>query len=944
MADNDDVNKSDKPVNGKHTFSHEFEKHRSDIELDKLEGHFKTKAEKAIYRKFKEKEQAFYESESFYESNITKAREVGDVNKATQIEEFRAQQEENLQQLRDQLEEPLRQKANRILSSRIATQSTPANVRAETTRISGTEQIRKAVRENQDDLFTSSETVSQNIMAARERASKIGETLADVTGSLGAGEDPSEYDQLAREFDKAKGEAAYWQRVEKEQNKRGLSSTKLEDRGLALEASVKDFFEDKQLKQDVKAGNVGNYEQELGKLSELLKKETQLREDMHKGIKGAAKDLKEVQDDLGKQSKKIKYMAQEGLDEDSVFSRGMQDKMKKFAFYGGTAANMAGNLQRATVGADVAQMNNRSAFMDVANRQYMLAEKAVLGEDVDAMMELATSPEMEAAYAEENRRITHGTAAVGAFGSGVANAVTKVAGGALVGGVPGAIAGGADAATGIIADFSNIGRGNVGAQATFQAMQAMRKLNASERYIRTFEMQKYFNQGRDIFSGAQGLGNATATELSQSLMQESTLVGLAGAGVSPQQAAQMLPILKEAGAMKRGQAVEMINNAGEMSLRGIMGKQEYLGAAARLTAAGASDKELVDIVAKGMDNSKNISQMVDASISMSAGLANIGVSGVGAMQDALSASTQAYVGMGINKNLAVGRAVSSLTNLDEAMKSGGMTFGNIMETAQLRGIKGLEGASVAQMESLRKLGVKDIIALRAGDKEAQNLARKKGLKGLLFNQDGSLKEDMLDQIATAGLSGTLIDTGTGIEAFQSMIRKARSGEAFTDNEMAVANQIGVDEQGFRRAFDSKATSKGGIEDLGDKVNGSQTEITKALKELIQVLGGKKGSEKIYGEGKGFEGIEEMMAAIGRKTGEEFHNAAIQAAKDFRLPVDKFHGAVNGFREAVGLAKMNIKKTGEDAPTERSFDGKDKTKKQEKSPINQAKSGTGRYSF
>lgn len=879
-------------------------------------------------------------------------------------------------------------KANIQLSKAIQTKTRFGNVNTRTTTQAGSAAIGRMVKEDPSQMFRPTEEIESRNKQLIEQVETLGAEMSQKARGLDPDQEAEKsLKPYAAKISSIEQEIAFNKRLLRQQSRSGLSTEKLINRGEDLETGIDQFLKGKELKQQVDRGEVKSFKEEMADLQNIRNKRNKLQDQyndaIEKGSKSAiefAKKLSEANDQLDIQSRKVKHMSDKGMDQEGQRGKGI---MQAVGYMGQKVANISENLLAGIVGSDIRQMRNRAAFAREGNRQYQLAEKAIFGEDVDAMIELTTSPQAEAAYAKENREITHVLKGAAIAGRGINNVISGGIQGASEGDIlsstiglgksgkaranfiagPNGISkvsridmlkslftqvspakylqmatgalGAIEGASASFPEAMDYVKGSIGADVTFQSTGGIRELQKQTRFIPTYEMQKFFNQGRSIYNNAQGLGNQVANQMSGSLMNTAdggALDQLAKSGIRASEAAAMLPMFQQAGALGDTDIIRAMTSAGQVAQRGIMGREDYLGAAARLTAAGASDKDLQDIITKGMENAKNINQMVDASIQMSAGLAQMGVSGAGAMQDALSAQVQGYMGLGINNNLATGTAVASLTNLSNRMKETGMNFGNIYELAQLRGISGLEGASVAQMEQLRGLGVEQIATLRGGGKQAQLLARRLGIDDLVM-QDGKVNQGLLKQITRASLSGSLINTGTGIDRFNDILDTIESGGQLSSKDRAILAQMKTDEESLRTTMG--VTRKGEKEPNSfesfisgfKKIMGAETDVTKAQKERGQIKGGK---ENIYG--LDFEDIEKGFAAIADKTGKEFHDKVLGSAEAFRPMIMDFGVHVQNFGKIVGASKNLLKRAGSDETATLSKDeinGNEKVKSKEK---------------
>ena len=324
--------------------------------------------------------------------------------------------------------------------------------------------------------------------------------------------------------------------------------------------------------------------------------------------------------------------------------------------------------------------------------------------------------------------------------------------------------------------------------------------------------------------------------------------------------------------------------------------------------------------------------MVDASIQMSSDLAGLGVSGVGTTQDMLSAMTQSFMKRGMDPNLATGAAMNNLAALGNKMSNQDMTMGNMIERAGLKKI--LPNATAFQRNRIAELKPADIQTLRKGGPQARMLAEELGIGnlGIVGN------DEMLDDIGEYAIRGAIFNAG-GVREHKRMVEKAKRGEKWTPEEQAIARQGGFNYEAARTIFSTDAGAYG--EGLGGKkVDGYKMEQTQGHKVTTQIEEGKKKSEGYFGAGKGFEGLEKMMQAIGQVSGAEFKENVVKAAENFDVPVTKFGQHVDRIDGILKAHEKVLKSMGQDVgPVEKSaIDGRGKVKYTNKSNFVEQKSG------
>jgi hypothetical protein len=185
-------------------------------------------------------------------------------------------------------------------------------------------------------------------------------------------------------------------------------------------------------------------------------------------------------------------------------------------------------------------------------------------------------------------------------------------------------------------------------------------------------------------------------------------------------------------------------SAGKARLSGQLGTEQFAALGGALTDVGGKygdlDKTLSEAVKTGMDNSKNITQMVQATVSLSQRDAASGLAlstGTGAL---LTSAIGATSVQNMPENMRVQAAATAMGNYEQMTTHRGVNFQSVMEFAKLR--RAAPDMSVVEQENLLfKTSGKQ---LNSALYEAKNV-------------DAMSKEDR------AVLAGTLNRMGVGFE-------------------------------------------------------------------------------------------------------------------------------------------------------------------------------------
>lgn len=824
---------------------------------------------------------------------------------------------------------------NEQLASTLTTYSKTRNINERTTTMSSQQRFFRQAK-GSDDRFLPTEMIEGRIQGKTEEAHKLGQELAGRTRGLGTEDMPDSLRNKATRMQELQEEIAFDKRLLKVQSKEGLSTEKRQYAAADTLNRAGGFIADEALKQEVSSGKYGSLDDETKKLTEMFSNLTSALSRFEEASENATDEQGNLTQEYREASDELDRLQRETEQQRRVVgevSRQGGGGGSFFGKYGGyiQMGAMAGQAISATAQStytiagqqDITQMNNRAAFARMGNVIYDKAERAVMGNDVEAALDIAASDQFAKEYADRNRRMKHVTGGISSVTdilTDVATSTMKGAGagagiGFLAGGIgagPGALIGGGagllSGLAGSVPKLTNLFYGNEGANASIQSYEAAKQLTSEERKIRAGQMQSFYNQGLGLYNAGTGLGNMQSYAMQGNLMNSGVLADLAQRGVSATQAISMTGQLGAAGQFDPDEGLNMIRAAGTAAQRGQMSREGYMSAAAQLRMAGGGNDDLQEIIAtataRGMDNSANISQMVEASIGMSAGLANLGVSGTNAVQGMLGANVTDLVDRGVDKNIAIGMAANNMANYNQQITDSGFNLGNIVERQQLRQNPNFSGASIFQLNQLSQMSSQEhqiFRSARDGDEEAMKqaklLARNKGITGLMFDADGQVKSGSVNALGGSALQGMLLNVGSaGIN--RNIEKKVRAGTDLSDEERAVLAQAGVTEETVRATLGVSKAGRSPVE-MHLERDGQKRDITAANREQRNIAMGEKYAKEMDPSKKAFENIEQLMSNLNEAVSpEKFGDVVKGAAESFRVPVADFGGHVGKFGAVI----------------------------------------------
>jgi hypothetical protein len=841
------------------------------------------------------------------------------------------------QSMIEHLQESENIKANRTLAQGIRTKTRFGNVNTRTTTMAGSASVARRVKENPRDMYRATEEIEARNATLMEEVGIIGESMADRSKTLAVGEEAgSEFSGDVSRVKSIEEEIAYNKRLLRQQSRSGLSTEKLINRGEDLDASVSDFLNKKGIEDKVDRGDIKSYGEEFQSMGEKRSARNKAQEEYDKAIESGAENiaefaekLKDANDGLDKQTRIVKRMSEKGMDKDD----GIAGKARTVSQWAGVIG--MGAQAATTVGVDyeIQQTQMRAGFANIANRQYE-DTRAMSKGDMGAFLRLSKTDEFTASYGKSLRdraEIFGGAEVAAQTAQGIANGVAAGSDplGYLSGGKKVLAIANAAGAPLIQAGLkgTQLGYNLTGGSAELRAREAGTSLGNALNAIPANTMNAYMGGMTGFYEGGTGIGGGRGAFM-QSMQDK--MGDFTKAGVNYQKAAQLGGLaINQIGVTE--DATDAALKAAKVEQRGVMSAEQYISAAGSLSNVGGGTANMEDMMAKamtiGVENAKNLNQMVDATISMSQSSAAVGYNVADVAQDRLTASMKSMTDRGISENMATAAA----KNAFGSFQAGESQMGTFADYKLRADVQGLYGNSVDSIESagFAKMSTLQIDKILNGEDraEAYRIARDSGISEEIgLNKDGTwqagskekfkdfkelkVRKSLTDQVGTAAAFSYK-------DQFEEMVdftmgRKDRSQldektlglfRTQTDNSLNyIAGGKSVKGTGpTNMSVDEKAIMTKGI--VGAKFD--QQEFEAGKKRVGDDLGGLT------------ELVNMMIAAVNannpEKMAEEVNKAAknmegpagtfTRASDKFKLANDKFEATINSF--ITQLDKMGV---------------------------------------
>jgi len=671
--------------------------------------------------------------------------------------------------------------------------------------------------------------------------------------------------------------------------------------------------------------DIGAETSELGRRKGAVKSAQegfdQAMEEGSENMSTFTKALKEATDALDKQQKLVDEMNRQGV----TGPGGGAGKLRTLSTAMGAAATIANTASTLAVDYQIEQTQQRTTFANMANRQYEDVDK-LLGGDMSALVRLTKGDAFSKAFSDRMRARTVGLKGAEATaglidvgtstGAAVLEARTMDAGGSAQMLNNAARQGQYSALLG--------GRVMMGIEQGGKAAMAWgggQGLSEAMTRIGTDALQTYYDVNRQSFDLGTGLGGARSGFMGGMTSAEN-MKRFRDAGLTPQQALQIAGAAVPNVGVTENYA-DLATRAGRAQQLGIMGVSDYIGATGQLANVGGGSADLESImenaVTAGMENAKNINQMVQATTALASAGAAMGISTTAASGDILSASVQSIRAFGTNENIATTAAMASLQAAGTAGAQKG-TFADLRLRAKMAnlGIQDYDLDTEMQLRNLDQTMMKEVMG---GSAEGRRFMRRSGL-ATQFGYDvktGKFK----NKAAEAQFRGAqealtekeVIEEMGTMASLQNMdivkdIVDLRQGRKTTDE---------ISNRSLKR-YNAMTGRLAGNINYGGAKGTPIDEIEQSEKEKLFIeqdkLRGTRGIDK-YGRGeKGMEefgGLAGLVAAMETLVEvakpEKMEEAVSKAAKNLEAPAGLFKEGANKFDGAVDKFIRHLKDMG-----------------------------------
>lgn len=785
---------------------------------------------------------------------------------------------------------------NKIIADRLSTYTKERNVNQRTTTQSNYTRYFQQAR-NSDMLSVPTEVLEQRIAAGTAEINSLGEGLSNAVRGSNRGLE-SEFNSYGGKIGEREDEIALLKRVKAQQARQGLSTEKIYNTFENTVNSGKaglDILTNRGITNAAKEGKFGSLEEETDKLKSILSRLESTFTEYQEASERYTADQSEVNKKaldislkkLENEEKAVENQKKIVRAVDTYGGGGGGGTGAAFAQYGAHMRSMIGSGMGIDIDDKIMEMRLKAETGSTAVDQFNRVNSGI-GGDMRSLLRESTSQEFIKAFSDNMRSKATRQGVYNTIADGVSTVGTGID---VLSGDANPMAIGS-AAMGTIRSGSQVFRGLPQTAKAMEAYRAGQDFAGVANEIPAQLLQAVYDQQMAAYSGTMGLGGA-AQAAEATLMDKQSLGNFAKAGLTPAQAASLTSM--SSGALGGAEAATSVaRRAGEMSQTRLVSAEQYIGMAGQLAGAGGGSADLEEImknaVAAGMDNAKNIQQMVSATVGLSANMAKMGISGTNSSASVLSAT---MASIGGDKNIAA-LAAESMINKRAAMDaSGDINLGNVIESRELRGLD--SQMSPAQLMMMQKLTPQDYQAIVDGGRDA---AAKFGL-GSVFDRGGSdafIKGSKISAKATGinlGL-GTFGGNGKDFAAIDAADPSQLSEDAMALSALAGMRGEGLTIQAGRKVAKGELSRSNSMaqnfmqENAGRMAQtfgsaGNPDEVLKQILVTMQALAQTLSPEKAQGN---VEKAMNDMKGVGPvvKAGEDFKSAA----QVFTQGVDKFN--------------------------------------------------------
>jgi hypothetical protein len=304
-----------------------------------------------------------------------------------------------------------------------------------------------------------------------------------------------------------------------------------------------------------------------------------------------------------------------------------------------------------------------------------------------------------------------------------------------------------------------------------QRMQLMDTVNAIPDQTR----QAFYNYRMSAYEGMRG-GGSGFSALYGTATSRQTREQLAGFGFGPEEGAALFGVGARAigsqfvNSKDRGAGV--VNRAAQLQQLGVMGAEEYMGRVGQITATGGGQKDLEDImaaaVARGVDDAKSLSGMIESVTALSRDAASKGVGIAPIIGAQMAFGMQQLAGSGRDESLKQAMIASDMAKIGQLTTATGIDFPTMTGMAGLGqiipGASGIGRAAILSTDvGIMRSQMRELSKFKKGDIIPKSiLSTLQAPSAFVDDQGRFLGEDVTRQVVAEKLSSQLAGRAAGI--------------------------------------------------------------------------------------------------------------------------------------------------------------------------------------
>lgn len=504
-----------------------------------------------------------------------------------------------------------------------------------------------------------------------------------------------------------------------------------------------------------------------------------------------------------------------------------------------------------------------------------------------------------------------------------------------IGAAIGGTVGGIEAASATLPDYLKksvaVDKGLPGGEVAVERANQMKHVDDTVNRIGDQFSQMFRDQIGSATEATRGAGSGRNAAF-KTLTDPGALSRIAEQGfLSPEQAAGLTKSgVQGLGAGFRGESD--IVRAGQIQRGGSMSAEQYMQARSGLASGGGGAKELEELMAKavasGMNNSKNIQELVHSSSMMASRTAvATATNTAGAAIDIMSRATQSF--SNLDPNLRAQVAQSGLDAAKNLQQSKDMSPASVLAFSELRqAFPQLSSTKVDTLSTIDAATIKQMqMAAKSGDrKQFEKIARTTGASEMFFDQNGGMNQDALKKLSDVSFNKTIRGAaGGGFDAFntESLRKKMLANPDFLDQLQKKSYTDLSPEERELESTAARLNLRQGAQVVAG-ANARRSNVSAAVGEISTgggaadqgefVTGGAaaQAGAKFVGQGAsdmgGVEGFSKAMQQLTQSINpEKMAAAAKEAYESMKMPATTINATLTTFNKSIDSLDVVVNK-------------------------------------